>query len=418
LDLKAPGLKTRPNKSGPPSYYWVAANVTKKAKGFPMPTQRLHGTPEEILFRCGQLTAELYEWMNGQEAKPEYDGSLKSLIEFYRFTEESPYHAIKHNTRAMYDESLDLLIKTVGGRKLASLSGLDFNRWYAKLKEPAEHTEKELAAAKEAGIKPEPKPERMRRAYKAVQVLRIVVKFGVVANLSDCVRLATILQNMRFASPPARTQQITFEQVQAICTEALKQGRVSIAIAQALQFELTLRQVDVIGLWEPLAKGDEGKGIISARRRWTGGLLWSHIDSKGVLKKITTKTGQIAEHDTTAYPFLRTLLDAVPMEKRIGPIIIDEQSGLPYRDRQRYAKVWRKIAESCGVPKEVWNRDSRAGGVTEGSDAGANIEHLRHHANHSNIATTGKYNRNTLEKTRRVAELRVAHRTTAEHDKN
>lgn len=418
MDLKAPGLKTRPNKSGLPSYYWVAANVTKKAKGFPMPTQRLHGTLEEILFRCGQLTAELYEWMNGQEAKPEYDGSLKSLIEFYRFTEESPYHAIKHNTRAMYDESLDLLVKTVGGRKLASLSGLDFNRWYAKLKEPAEHTEKELSAAKDAGVKPEPKPERMRRAYKAMQVLRIVVKFGVVANLSDCVRLATILQNMRFASPPARTQQITFEQVQAICTEAIKQGRLSIAIAQALQFELTLRQVDVIGLWEPLAKGDEGKGIVSARRRWTGGLLWSHIDSKGVLKKITTKTGQIAEHDTTAYPFLRTLLDAVPMEKRIGPIIIDEQSGLPYRDRQRYAKVWRKIAESCGVPKEVWNRDSRAGGVTEGSDAGANIEHLRHHANHSNIATTGKYNRNTLEKTRQVAELRVAHRTTAEHDKN
>jgi hypothetical protein len=65
----------------------------------------------------------------------------------------------------------------------------------------------------------------------------------------------------------------------------------------------------------------------------------------------------------------------------------------------------------AGIPAEVWNRDSRAGGVTEGSDSGADIEHLRHHANHSNIQTTGRYNRNTLTKTRNVAQLRVAHRS-------
>lgn len=45
-----------------------------------------------------------------------------------------------------------------------------------------------------------------------------------------------------------------------------------------------------------------------------------------------------------------------------------------------------------------------------GSDAGADIEHLRHHATHANVSTTGRYNRRTVEKTRKVAELRVAHR--------
>jgi hypothetical protein len=51
----------------------------------------------------------------------------------------------------------------------------------------------------------------------------------------------------------------------------------------------------------------------------------------------------------------------------------------------------------------VLNRDSRAGGATEGSDAGADLEHLRHPLNHSDAKTTSRYNRNTLTKTREVA---------------
>lgn len=103
------------------------------------------------------------------------------------------------------------------------------------------------------------------------------------------------------------------------------------------------------------------------------------------------------------------MLDLVPEEERIGPIVKDEASGLPYRQRH-FIDLWRDLADKVGIPRSVWNRDSRAGGVTEGSDAGADIEHLRHHATHSNIATTGRYNRNTIDKTRKVAVLRVAHR--------
>ena len=110
-----------------------------------------------------------------------------------------------------------------------------------------------------------------------------------------------------------------------------------------------------------------------------------------------------------AYPFLRSIIDMVPPEKRFGPIIKSEATGLPYRYRH-FSDVWRKIATKAGVPKNVWNRDSRAGGITEGSDSGADIEHLRHHANHKNIQTTTRYNRKTLEKTRTVAELRVKNR--------
>ncbi|MGB3812936.1 MAG: hypothetical protein WA950_06885 [Shinella sp.] len=39
-----------------------------------------------------------------------------------------------------------------------------------------------------------------------------------------------------------------------------------------------------------------------------------------------------------------------------------ESTGLPYRYRH-FAERWREVATEAGVPTNVWNRDSRAGGV-------------------------------------------------------
>lgn len=405
----APGLKKRQRADGTIAYYWVASSVSKDAAGYPLKTVRLHGDENTMAQLCRTHAAELLEWLsdNGKGEKPLYNGTMRSLIAVYRKTPESPYHAIKHNTRVMYDESLDLLEATVGDRQLSRLTGLDFRRWHDNLKAPAPHTEKQIADAAAANVHLEPNPTRLRRAYKAMQLLRIVMKFGIVADIKDCVRLAQVLENMRFQAPGARTERITFAQVQAFNDKAIEMGRLSMAIAQTLEFELTLRQVDVIGQWEP-ATPDQ-VGIVDRGSIWSGGCSWSHIDRQGLLTKQTTKRGQVAEHDTTAYPYLVAMLDRVPVSKRIGPMVIDEGSGLPYRYRH-YARVWRKIATAAGIPLSVWNRDSRAGGVTEGSDAGADIEHLRHHATHANIQTTGRYNRSTVEKTRTVAKLRVAHR--------
>ena len=394
MELKAPGLKARPRQNGETAYYWVAKAGKHDISTYPQKTVRLHGSQDEIEAMCRRLQSELKEWLSkrGIGDAPKYDGTLRSVIRLYQQTPESPYHQIKANTREMYDESLNVLEKTVGARQLSKLTGLDFMRWFNNLKAP-----------KEPGM-----PERPRRAYKAMQLLRIVIKFGVVLNISDCFRLATVLETMEFSSPPARTVAITFEQTQEICRIAEKKGLLSIAIAQALQFELTLRQIDVIGRWEKTDNVRSG-GIIHRGKRWVDGLLWSHIDAHGVLDKETSKTGQRAQHDTMAYPFLRKYLDKVPQSQRVGPLIVCETTGLPYR-RRHFADVWRSIAREAGVPDDVWNRDSRAGGVTEGSDAGADIEHLRHHANHKNIQTTTRYNRGTLDKTRAVAELRVARR--------
>ncbi|AJY46256.1 integrase [Martelella endophytica] len=394
MELKAPGLKARRRTNGTVAYYWVASAVSRDTAGYPIKTVRVHGDDNEIRHRCRVLTAELKEWLSQQDRgqNKRYDGTLRSLIRLYQTTPESPYNHVKANTRAMYDESLGLLEKSVGARRLGKLTGLDFVRWYNNFKLPASGG----------------KPERQRRAYKAMQLLRIVIKFGVVMNIAECFRLATILSGMEFTAPAARTKSVTYDQAQTICERAIEKGLLSIAIAQALQFDLTLRQIDVIGRWER-TKDPETGGIVDRGQRWVDGLLWSHIGADGVLSKPTSKTGQTAEHDTHAYPMLQKLLDMVPQDQRVGPVVKSETTGLPYRYRYFY-KIWREVATEAGVPKDVWNRDSRAGGVTEGSDAGADIEHLRHHANHKNIQTTTRYNRTTLEKTRHVAELRIARR--------
>ena len=49
----------------------------------------------------------------------------------------------------------------------------------------------------------------------------------------------------------------------------------------------------------------------------------------------------------------------------------------PARDRPR-----------SRIPDAVWNRGSRADGVTEGADDGADIDDLRQHAGHADTRTT------------------------------
>jgi hypothetical protein len=71
------------------------------------------------------------------------------------------------------------------------------------------------------------------------------------------------------------------------------------------------------------------------------------------------------------------------------------------------------MANAVGIPKGVYNMDSRAGGITEASDAGAPMEHIRHAATHSDIATTQGYSRGGATKTANVLEMRAAYRKNA-----
>jgi hypothetical protein len=63
------------------------------------------------------------------------------------------------------------------------------------------------------------------------------------------------------------------------------------------------------------------------------------------------------------------------------------------------------------VPDEVQNRDSRAGGITEGIEAtGGDIEAARKAAGHAQASTTARYSRGDDRATAKVAVLRAERR--------
>ncbi len=77
-----------------------------------------------------------------------------------------------------------------------------------------------------------------------------------------------------------------------------------------------------------------------------------------------------------------------------------------------FSRNWRKIADAAGIPAEIWNRDSRAGSITEGDEAGATLNQLQRVAGHSNAKMTGRYVRGAnVETSRAVSGLRTAKRT-------
>ena len=245
-------------------------------------------------------------------------------------------------------------------------------------------------------------------------MLRRLLRWGAVLELPECKRLIGILDEMEFKQSKPRTVILTYDHAVAIIARANETGRPSIALAQALQFETALRQRDVIGEWEP---GEEkpSSGIMLTspngrrNRRWANGLTWSHIGSDGVLRKTTTKTAAAIEVPVSLCPLVEQEIAQTPIERRVGPMIVNERTGLPYT-QNTFRTVWREIAEAAGIPKSVWNMDSRAGSITEATDAGADLEKARHHAGHRNASMTARYSRKTLEKTAEVARLRMEHR--------
>jgi site-specific recombinase XerD len=89
--------------------------------------------------------------------------------------------------------------------------------------------------------------------------------------------------------------------------------------------------------------------------------------------------------------------------------VICDTNGLPWTDNE-YRRKWRLVADAAGVPKTTRNMDSRAGGITEATEAGADIEHVKHAATHSDISQTQRYSRGATEKIAEVQKKRNDHR--------
>ncbi|BBF92681.1 hypothetical protein BLTE_13660 [Blastochloris tepida] len=375
------------------AWYWTCPKPAKTA-GYTPTVVRLQGDWTEINAKAAILNAECLEWLGGSRRdRLAYDGTLRSLISIYERHPASPFHAVAHETRKTYSRDLAQLDGTVGARRVGSITGADIRRWHLEWSTPSE----------------EGQPPMTRKAHGLVTMLRIVTSFGVELDNEDAIRLSVILSKMRFKQPQPREACITREQVDAVRAEFRRRGFASAALATAIQYECVLRQKDVIGEWIELDGEVRDGAIIDHGRYWTTGLVWGkHINPKTLLMdKPTSKSrGRMkARHDLSLCPMVVEELTLTPRD-RIGPVVVNETTGKPWK-RDNFRRMWRSVAKAAGLPKGIWNMDLRAGGITEGLEAGADITMLGKAATHTQIQTTQRYVRDTLSKSRAVAQLRA-----------
>lgn len=393
--VRAPGLKYRKRKSGLPVPYWFASRAAIKA-GYPVKLVRLGGHDARLLLsRCERLQSEMALWLQGQTGSSHrpFEGTIRSLIEIYQTDVDSPYRQLKPSSRHPYDIYARLLCEHIGDRRIDRVDRRDVSRWFAVWSAPVE---------------PDGKP-RLAAARMAITVLKTALTFGQGCRHAGCADLRLILNDMGFPGLRPRPYAPTVEDVVRVRAAARAAGEPRRALAYAIQFEATQRQWDVIGEWLPL-NDPRPSSLIIGRKKWIGP-TWARIDEHLILRLMPTKT-----EDSTAIrvtidlnecPMVIEELATIPEIERRGPLIINARTGLPYR-HEAFRSGWRKDATAAGIPRAVWNRDLRAGGVTEGGRAGASIEDRAKMAGHAKPKITAAvYDRDTLEAARRVARART-----------
>ena len=296
---------------------------------------------------------------------------LRDVIDAYQTDPLSSFHKQRFHVRQNHAGMLRRIRDQHGAAPIGDITGRSLIEWHAGW----------MGA------------DKVAMAHSMIGQLRTVFSFGF-THLADpqCERISQILHRLKFPMAGARTERITADQAEAVRTWAHIVGWHSIALAQALQFELILRQKDVIGEWVPLAEpGDSDE--VWGDQKWLRGLRWSEIDDNLILRHVTSKRQKPVEVDLTLSAMVMeelAFLDEIPAGSE--PVIVNEATGMPWTASE-YRRKWRIVARYAGVPDNVLNMDSRSGGISEAFEAGVTPERIQKSATHSDLRTTGRYNR-------------------------
>lgn len=392
--VKAPGLKWRKLASGL-SPVWVADEADVK-NGFHPKTVNLRQMadhPEMLAAKCNSLQADMILWRMGHRADPhKFDGTVKSLLSIYETHARSPYRKLKPGSLRPYKHYLRKLHGHIGAIRLNDINGVDLMEWHDFWSENGRY----LAAA-----------------AMARSVLKAAVSFGVMLRYDGCIALSEVLRetSRKLPSPSSRDATITASQVVKLRQAAHARGAKSAALAYAMAFETVLRLWDVTGQWVPMDAVGFSDVIDNSRREKWFGLKWENIDADLTLtftpSKTADKTGKTIIFHLTKAPMVIEELMHWPVDKRTGPVIVAEQTGLPYLE-QNWRRRFHKDRIAAGISSEVWARDLRASGITEGRASDASIDDAAKVAGHSSSRTTKKvYDRAVLEAADRFADARI-----------
>lgn len=419
--LKAPGLRWNPSRGHWVAYWAARPDLVKR--GYTLKTQRLWPSSEvrgpieltiddwtEISASCRLLQSQMLTWANGGDLDDPlsiYDGTFKSLIDVYERDPDSPYQNLRYGTKVARDSDLSILKREIGTRAIKALTFRDFKRWHEAFRQPAERGGK----------------ERVARAATLMGLARQLIALGAALELPGCERVHQIIASpkaggtgvLKIQGGRRRTVSLIRAQVIAIRAEAHHRGLHSMALAQAMTFDLGCRRGDVIGQWVP--ESEPGLSDVLVRgRKWVFGLRCNDVFPHLILTMRVSKSvrGRHASGQTNTGKFEQFNLKSFPMVmeelaflggRTTGPLVICELTGIPWRP-DLFVKKWREIATAVGVPPEIQSRDARSGAITEGRKMGATLEDMRVVAGHEQISTTAGYDRIDMETRDKVARLR------------
>jgi hypothetical protein len=316
---------------------WTIAYVTRQAKatfeGDTTPPPAPPRIPSEV--PSAPAASEI-------KRRPSQDGpvTVADLIKSYTEDKDSPYHALRYKTRDYYYHQLKRIQKAYGSLKLADLTADAIENIY------------ETRAA-------EGTPSM---GYALVNILRILINYGATAlQHPECERLAGAVKRVKKRSYSPRKVYISAAQADAIRAEAHRQGKHSIALAQALQFDCKLRQKDVVGEWVPIGEPGSSERLREIKNggteKWLKGLRWSQIDEDLILTHYTSLNQKKLVIDLKTKPMVRDELRRLGSIPTSGPMIINEKTGDPWVANE-FRRFWRKIAKACGIPDDVNNADT------------------------------------------------------------
>lgn len=350
-----------------------------------------------MLAHCKHLQDEAALFRSDRRAtQPGFDHTFGALLDRYLCDPESSYARLKPGSVVPYTIYAAKLKKHIGNIRIDMTDGRDVQRWFKTW----------------AGVDNLKHPDaKIPRARTTLAVLKAATTFGVVCRLPGCADFCTILSRLEFPTTKPRSYAPVAEQVKAMRHAAHNAGAPSRALAYALQFETTLRQWDVIGVWVPLSD-PRPSAVIIGNKKWLGP-TWSMVDDHLVLRLTYGKTEDTSAlrgvYDLSICPMVMEELQHVALP-RSGPLIVYERTGQPYVGRQ-FETGWRADFKAAGLPPGMWNRDLRAGADTEASMAGARLDdRAKLHGHTSTKMLEQVYDRDRLGAQARVMELRVAKR--------
>jgi hypothetical protein len=282
--------------------------------------------------------------------------TLKQLIECYQTDPHSNFLRLQYQVRVKHGRLLARLSEEHGSHQLRNVRFRNLTVWYN-----AWVSDSKIATAR-----------------SMIDRLRELFRFGAtLLEDRECNPLFEAVGKLRLENSAPRTVQMTAEHANAIRKTAREHfGWYSIALAQALQFELLLSQKDVIGEWVPIDEpgesdviraerkllsrkdvvgewvpvdepGESGAIWAERKQKWLRGLRWSNIDKNLILRHTVGSSGRRIEVDLRTAPMvLEELKDftswARPRANR--PLVICDTNGMPWSTAE-FRRKWRKVAK-------------------------------------------------------------------------